>query len=78
MNAACIKLYKYSGFTDWLVTHKINLKAVNITSRSTFYMVVDSKAHNSFNSNFLSMQSTENHPNSTGYMGMNQYEAFVG
>jgi len=78
MNAACMKHYKYSDFTDWLVTHTINLKAVNVTSRFTLYMIVDSKAHNSFNSTFLSMQSTENHPNCTGYMGMIQYEAFVG
>ena len=78
MNTACIKHYKYSDVTDWLVTNKINLKAVNVTSRFTFYVIVDSKAHNSFNSTSLSMQSTENCPNSTGYTGMNQYEAFVG
>jgi len=51
---------------------------VNVTSRFTFYVIVDSKAHISLNSAFLAMQSTENHPNSTGYMAMNQYEAFVG
>jgi len=78
MNAACIKHYKYSDLTDWLVTHKLNLKEVNITSCFTFYVIIDSKAHNSFNSTFLSMLSIENHPNSTGYMGMNQYEAVVG
>jgi hypothetical protein len=77
MNAACINHYKYSDFTDWIVTHAINLKAVNVTSRITLYMIVYSKAHISFTSNFLSKQSTKNHPNSTGYTGMNQYEAFV-
>lgn len=77
MNAACINHYKYNDFTDWLVTHKINLKAVNVTSHITLYVIDYSKAHISFTSTFFSMQSTANHPNSTGYTGMNQYEAFA-
>jgi len=42
MNATCIKHYVYSDFTDWLVTHKIILKAVKVTSRFTCYVIIDS------------------------------------